>query len=174
MLLMGDEVRRSQGGNNNAYCQDNEISWFDWELVAKHADILRFAKHLIAVRSNRELPIERMDMSLNEMLRNQPVQWHGVRLNSPDWGQESHVVAATVAIPGNRLLLHIMVNAYWEALSFEIPRNGEAYEPWRRCVDTFLDSPDDICTWPDASVVNGSTYLVRPRTVVLLTRSRKQ
>ena len=173
MLLMGDEVRRSQGGNNNAYCQDNEISWFDWELVAKHADILRFAKQLIAVRRNRELPIERLDMSLNEMLRNQPVQWHGVRLNSPDWGHDSHVVSATVSIPGNRLLLHIMVNAYWEALSFEIPQGSDAYEPWRRYVDTFLDSPDDICNWSNAPTVDDSTYLVQPRSVVLLvTRSR--
>jgi isoamylase len=173
MLLMGDEVRHSQGGNNNAYCQDNEISWFDWEAVARHADILRFAKQLIAVRRNRELPIERMDMSLNEMLRNQPVQWHGVKLNSPDWGQDSHVVAATVAIPGDRLLLHIMVNAYWEALQFEIPPGRDAYEPWLRFVDTFLDSPDDICTWANAPTVSGSTYLVQPRSVVLLlARSR--
>ena len=172
MLLMGDEVRRSQGGNNNAYCQDNEISWFDWELVAKHADILRFAKQLIAVRRNRELPIERLDMSLNEMLRNQPVQWHGVRLNSPDWGDDSHVVSATVSIPGGRLLLHIMVNAYWEALPFEIPQGSDAYEPWRRYVDTFFDSPDDICNWSNAPTVDDSTYLVQPRSVVLLlTRS---
>ena len=107
------------------------------------------------------------------MLRNQPVQWHGVRLNSPDWGHESHVVAATVPIRGNQLLLHIMVNAYWEALLFETPQVSEAHEPWRRYVDTFLDSPDDICNWSSAPTVTGPTYLVQPRSVVLLlTRSR--
>jgi isoamylase len=168
MLLMGDEVRHSQGGNNNAYCQDNEISWLDWGLVAKHADILRFAKHLIAYRRSRELPIERLDRSLNEILRNQPVQWHGVKLNSPDWGHESHVVSAAVAVPGNRLLMHFMVNAYWEGLAFEIPPAGDAYEAWRRCIDTFLDSPDDINDWSRAQTVDGSTYLVQPRSVVLL------
>ena len=168
MLLMGDEVRRSQGGNNNAYCQDNEISWFDWDLVARHADIHRFAKKLIAFRQNRELPIERLDSTLNELLRNQPVQWHGVKLNSPDWSHESHVVSATVSVPGNRLRLHIMVNAYWEALSFEVPPGSNAYGPWRRCVDTFLDSPDDICNWHKAPAVEDSTYLVQPRSVVLL------
>src|SRR5260221_81765 len=60
MLLMGDEVRRSQGGNNNAFCQDNETSWFDWSLVERHADIYRFLKALIALRMNRDLPAERL------------------------------------------------------------------------------------------------------------------
>ncbi len=50
MLLMGDEVRRTQGGNNNAYCQDNEISWFDWTLLERHADIHRFVRTLIRYR----------------------------------------------------------------------------------------------------------------------------
>ena len=173
MLLMGDEVRHSQGGNNNAYCQDNEISWFNWDLVAKHADILRFAKQLIAVRGNRDLPTERLDVSLNELLRKQPVQWHGVKLHSPDWGYDSHVVSATVSGSANRFLLHIMVNAYWEALPFEIPSDRDTYEPWRRCVDTFLGSPGDISDWSHAETVEGSTYLVQPRSVVLLlTRPR--
>jgi isoamylase len=173
MLLMGDEVRRSQGGNNNAYCQDNEISWFDWDLVSKRADILRFAKQLIAVRQNRYLSDERLaDMSLNELLRNQPVQWHGVRLNAPDWSHASHMVSATVSISENRFLLHIMVNAYWEALSFEIPPAAPR-DPWRRVIDTFLDSPEDICTWPNAPTVDGPAYRVEPRSVVLLiTRGR--
>ena len=69
MLLMGDEVRRTQGGNNNAFCQDNESSWFDWTLVERHSDIHRFVKALIAFRINSDLPIERLDMTLNELLR---------------------------------------------------------------------------------------------------------
>src|SRR5438874_10089109 len=60
MLLMGDEVRRSQAGNNNAYCQDNEISWFDWGLLERHADIHRFTKALIGLRMSRNLPVERL------------------------------------------------------------------------------------------------------------------
>ena len=78
MLLMGDEARRSQAGNNNAYCQDNEISWFDWRLLDRHADIHRFTKALIALRMSRNLPVERLDMTLSELLRRQPIQWHGV------------------------------------------------------------------------------------------------
>jgi isoamylase len=71
MLLMGDEVRRTQGGNNNGFCQNNEIFLFDWSLVEKHADIHRFVQGLIALRMNRDLPVERLDMTLNELLREQ-------------------------------------------------------------------------------------------------------
>jgi glycogen operon protein len=168
MLLMGDEMRRTQRGNNNAYCQNNETNWLDWELLVRHADIHRFVKQLISLRLNRIRPIERPDMTLKELLRLQLVQWHGVRLEAPDWSDDSHSLAATVRMPGNRVVLHLMVNAYWDALQFEIPTIGEAGEPWRRCVDTFLDSPDDICDWIKGPIVPGATYLVQPRSMVLL------
>jgi glycogen operon protein len=168
MLLMGDEVRRTQGGNNNAYCQNDEISWFDWTLVERHSAIRRFAKRLIALRMNRDLPIERLDMTLNELLRRQPFQWHGVKLNSPDRGHESHTLAATVRLLGYPMLLHIIINAYWETLDFEIPTLSEPREAWRRYIDTYLDPPDDICDWTNATTLNGSTYRAQPRSVVVL------
>ena len=168
MLLMGDEVRRTQRGNNNGFCQNNEISWFDWTLVDEHAGLHRFVRELIALRMNRDLPVEVLDMTLNELLRRQPVQWHGVKLNSPDWGNESHTLAATVRLLGYPLQLHIIINAYWETLEFEIPPLNQAQESWRRCVDTFLDPPADICGWANAPTLQGSTCRVQPRSVVLL------
>jgi glycogen operon protein len=84
MLAMGDEVRRTQHGNNNAYCQDNEISWFDWSLVSKHADVHRFAKLLIARRLLRDLEDDRPGETLNQWLREANKGWHGVKLNQPD------------------------------------------------------------------------------------------
>jgi len=60
-----------------ASTQNTEISWFDWNLVEKHADIRRFAKALIMFRMNRDLPVERLDVTLNELLHRQPFQWHG-------------------------------------------------------------------------------------------------
>jgi len=167
MLLMGDEVRRSQAGNNNAYCQNNEISWFDWTLVENNADILRFVKELIALRMNRDLPVERLDMTLNELLRRQPIQWHGIRLNAPDWSHQSHTLAATVLLLGYRSLLHLIANAYWEPLEFEVPPL-EGQKSWRRCVDTYLDPPDDIRRWEDAQILQGSPCRVQPRSVVIL------
>ncbi|HEU0155415.1 MAG TPA: glycogen debranching protein GlgX [Stellaceae bacterium] len=168
MLLMGDEIRRTQAGNNNAYCQNNEVSWFDWTLVDKHADIRRFVTETIGLRLARNLPVERLDMTLNELLRRQPVQWHGVRLNAPDWSEQSHSLAATVRLLGYPLLLHMIINAYWERLDFELPALGPTQGSWRRCVDTFLDPPDDICRWSSAQSLEGPTYTVEPRSVVLL------
>jgi glycogen operon protein len=168
MLLMGDEVRRTQRGNNNAYCQDNETSWFDWELVTKHADIHRFVRLLIRFR----MAVEPFEMTLEELLRHHLVQWHGIKLNKPDWSDESHSLAATVRLLGDRVSLHVMMNAYWEPLDFEIPWLGGADEEWRRCVDTSLDSPDDICEWAAAAKVQGSAYQVQPRSVAVLVASR--
>jgi isoamylase len=168
MLLMGDEVRRTQRGNNNAYCLNDDTTWFDWDLLVRHGDVRRFAKELIALRASRTLPIERLDMTLNEMLRRQPVTWHGVTLNAPDWGHDSHTLAATTRLPGGQTQLHAIVNAYWEALEFEIPPPGDAYPAWRRIIDTSLDSPDDVRAWADAPAVPQSSHVVQPRSVVLL------
>jgi len=96
MILMGDEVRRTQRGNNNAYCQDNETSWFDWTLIAKHADVHRFVTLLSARRLFRDVEPERQHLSLNQVLRKANKAWHGVRLGRPDWGDSSHSLAFSV------------------------------------------------------------------------------
>ena len=88
MILMGDEVRRTQQGNNNAYCQDDEISWFDWTLVEKHADVHRFVRLLNARRLLRSVETDQPRLSLNQLLRKANRTWHGVRLGQPDWSTE--------------------------------------------------------------------------------------
>jgi glycogen operon protein len=168
MLLAGDEVRSSQRGNNNAYCRNDELFSFDWTLVEKYAEVHRFTKQLIAFRLSRKLPAERFDMTLQELLRKQPIQWHGVKLNSPDWGEPSHAIAATSALHWDRLLLHVIINAYWESLEFELPPLSEAYEPWRRCIDTFLAPPEDVCPLDDGPIVPLPTYRAQPRSLVIL------
>ena len=91
---MGDEVRRSQRGNNNAYCQDNDTSWFDWTLLSKHADVLRFVKLLIERRLIRDVEHERRRASLTPgASRDETRAWHGVKLNQPDWSPLSHSIA---------------------------------------------------------------------------------
>ena len=167
MLLMGDEVRRTQRGNNNAYCQDNDISWFDWTLLDKHDDIYRFVKRLIRFRLSLDVFREDHGLSLTQLLNQAQIRWHGAQLNQPDWGSESHSLAFTVR--GIRELFHVILNAYWEPLEFEIPPPPDASEAgWRRVCDTYLPSPEDFCGWHQAPVVSGSTYPVQPRSVVLL------
>lgn len=121
MLLMGDEVRRTQRGNNNAYGQDNEISWFDWGLVEKHANVLRFVKYLITARLRRNVSLEDLGLTLNQLLSQAKITWHGVKLNQPDWGADSHAVALTARSLKGRFIIHTMINAYWEGLEFDVP-----------------------------------------------------
>ena len=169
MLLMGDEVRRTQRGNNNAYCQDSEISWFDWSLLERHADILRFVRALNAWRQRRDVVTEKCRLSLNELLRRARVDWHGVRLYQPDWSECSHSLAFTLRSLRARYLVHGMLNAYWEPLTFELPPVPTTdRQSWRRAVDTALPAPDDIWRWKDAPRVEQTHYRVAPRSVVLL------
>jgi isoamylase len=167
MLLMGDEMRRSQRGNNNAYCQDNETSWLDWRLLEKHADIHRFVKRLIRLRLSLSVLTGVRDTSLTQLLRQAQLEWHGVELDQPDWSNDSHTLA--LAVQGRRGLFHLILNAYSEPLRFELPPPaGDAQDGWRRVIDTFLDSPEDFCEWDEAPRVEGSTYLVQPHSIVLL------
>ena len=175
MLLMGDEVRRTQLGNNNAYCQANELSWFDWNLVEKHADIHRFLKLLISVRKRRDLAREESDPTLNELLSRAKVRWHGIKLDQPDWSEHSHALALSAASFRARFHMHVMVNAYWEPLEFELPPAATGPTGgWRRFVDTYLEPPDDVCEVANAPLVHGSTYVVNPRSVVLLFERRSE
>jgi isoamylase len=93
MISMGDEVRRTQQGNNNAYCQDNETSWFDWTLVDKHADVHRFVTCSTHKTPGARRGTGATRLSLNQVLREANKAWHGVKLGQPDWSDSSHSLA---------------------------------------------------------------------------------
>ena len=169
MLLMGDEMRRTQLGNNNAYCYDSELTWLDWDLLDQHRDIHRFVKELNRFRQRRDVVQDDDPLSLNELLRRARIEWHGVRLKDPDWGEQSHSLAFAMWSLRSRFVLHGILNAYWEPLQFELPPSpGADRDVWRRCIDTALPSPDDILPWEDAPVVKETSYVVQPRSIVLL------
>jgi glycogen operon protein len=165
MILMGDEVRRTQRGNNNAYCQDSETNWFDWTLLGRHADIRRFVRLLIDRRLLRQMRRERQRVSLNRWLRGAKRCWHGVRLRQPDWGPHSHSLALEMELPEDGLCFYLILNAYWEPLDFELP---PAEGPWRRWIDTTLACPEDIVLWQTALPTAGPAYRAGPRSVVAL------
>jgi len=171
MLLMGDEARRSQRGNNNAYCQDNETSWFDWGLIQTHAEIFRFTKLLCAYRAHYEALGGRDPASLNELMERARIHWHGVELGKPDWSDHSHSLAVELHSRRGRYVFFSILNAYWEPLRFELPPLPAGYpEPWRLCIDTARPSPDDIRPFLEAPSLSESTYLAGARSVVLLVR----
>jgi glycogen operon protein len=169
MILMGDEVRRTQNGNNNAYCHDNEANWFDWSLLEKHADLHRFVKLLIARRSLRDAGPERQRTNLTQWIREGIKGWHGVKLNQPDWSDHSHSVALSAELQNEGLLIHFIFNAYREPLDFELPQ-AVAGKPtsWRRWIDTFQDAPEDIVPWQEALTYPQYIYRAGPQSVIVL------
>ncbi|MCC9608359.1 glycogen debranching protein GlgX [Blastopirellula sp. JC732] len=166
MITMGDEVRRTQNGNNNGFCQDNEISWFDWSQVEKHADVYRFFSLLCAQRSMRSDRHIVNRVSLLDLLLNVDESWHGVRINQPDWGDNSHSLALHALLPKDKVYFHLMLNAYWEPLDFELPQIPVS--PWVRWIDTSLESPHDIVPQDEAPPHEGNAYRVDARSVVVL------
>jgi glycogen operon protein len=169
MILMGDEVRRTQLGNNNAYCHDNEHNWFDWTLLTTHADVHRFVTLLIARRLLRDVEHERQRLTLNQLLRQAKRSWHGVKLDQPDWGDCSHSIAFGAEMRKENMIFHLILNAYWGPLDFELPPVDNGREnPWHRWIDTALDAPYDIVEWQKAPSIPGYTYRAEARSVVVL------
>lgn len=169
MILMGDEVRRSQGGNNNAYCQDNEISWFDWSKLERHADVHRFVKQLLHFRLHREHDDRDPRLSLSEVLRRARIEWHGLKLNQPDWSDQSQILAMTVWSRTRRLVFHSMMNASANQQEFEVPPlSHETERCWRRWIDTSLDFPQDICELTKGPLYTAATYVVQPHAMAVL------
>jgi glycogen operon protein len=171
MLLMGDEIRRTQCGNNNAYSQDNELSWLDWSQVENQTGLRRFVRKLIRFRLRYGVDINDDHKTLTEDLREAKIAWHGVRLNQPDWSPGSHSLGLTLTneiAPGRpgQYLTHMVFNAYWSALDFEMPPLPPGSN-WRLLLDTCLAPPDDIYERSNAPQIDSHTYRAAPRSVVV-------
>jgi isoamylase len=168
MIRMGDEMRRTQQGNNDAYCQDGPVSWLDWTLLQRHADVHRFMALLASRRLLRSEEPERRRMSLNELLQHGNRAWHGVKPAQPDWRDCSRSIAFSAELREENLLLYMILNAYWDDLEFELPRPAcIAENPWRRWIDTSLPSPDDIVPWQAAPAIESSLYHTEARSVAV-------
>jgi glycogen operon protein len=168
MFVAGDEIRRTQQGNNNAYCQNNEISWFDWRLTEQHRALLRFWKLLIASRPDFRAgrPGRFFRGETNERgLRD--VAWHGTQLNNPDWNnRNARCLAYTLGGFDGRSDVHAMLNMYWEPLDFEVP--VVAQRRWYRLLDTGRPSPEDIVETARQVAVDGRSVRIEGRSVVVL------
>jgi isoamylase len=171
MLMMGDEARRTQCGNNNAYCQDNELSWLDWSQVEAYSGLRRFVRKLIRFRLRYGFDVHDDHKTLTEDLKEAMISWHGVKLNEPDWSPGSHSLGLTLTndiAPGQpgQYLTHMFFNAFWSALDFELPPLPPG-SSWRLLLDTSLAPPDDIHDRRDAPPVESSTYRAAPRSVAV-------
>ncbi len=167
MISMGDEVRRTQLGNNNAYCHDDTGNWFDWESIEKHSDVYRFVSYLCARRVLVDIEHERNRISLNTMLSRGNITWHGVKLMKPDWSEWSHSIALSAELSNENLQCYLALNAYEEPLEFELPKQTSG-RAWHRWIDTSLNSPDDIVDWENVRTTCCDKYHVQSHSVVML------
>jgi isoamylase len=159
-LQQGDELGRTQQGNNNAYCQDNELSWVDWTLAEENADLLRFTRLMIALR--------RKYFALHREEFVNRVSWHGLKVGDPDWSGQSRTLAFQLhgwhATPD----FYVLFNAHWEWQHFDLPPH-EGQWKWQRLVDTNLASPEDIVEEAEAIPLQPATfYVMAPRSAVIL------
>ncbi len=166
MLLGGDEIGRTQGGNNNAYCQDNTTSWYDWTLQAENAGLLRFVQELIAFRKRHPTLTtpRRMNGRSHMEAFHEDVVYHGIHLGDPDWSHESRSLALQFRGAAGDGDVYVIANAYWEPLTFALP----ADKVWKRIIDTSQETPFDIVLKDAAEVLEKPSCTAGPRSVVVL------
>lgn len=174
MILMGDEILRTQQGNNNAYCQDNELSWMNWNLDERQQDMLQFTKQMIHRRTFRTRISANHRRSkytmLHGALRNTKIQWHGIKPFQADWSDNSHTIGVMIYWGQYSIYAYIFVNAYWEDLTVELPPlPHNAKRQWSMLVDTADKNPGDV-----VNVFNmprhcaGDKLKVRARSLVIM------
>ncbi len=172
MLLAGDEVLRTQKGNNNAWCQDNEISWFDWRLLKTHHDMFRFTQKMIAFRKRHPSLMRRQFLTGEKSPgRDFPdIAWHGKRLFEPEWHDgDSRFLGFTMSgVTHGEEDFHVLLNMHEkEQVKVELP--PISWGRWYLAVDTSQKPPEDIFD-PQNQKAVGFSYLVSPRSVVIFER----
>jgi isoamylase len=169
MILAGDEVLRTQRGNNNGYCQDNDLSWFDWTLTEKNREMLRFVTKMIAFRK-RHPCLMRKHFLTGEKGGQAPfadVTWHGIKLNQPLWNNpDAQILAYTLGRQREKEEdLHIIFNMSDHVIEMPLPPlSGRA---WHRAVHTGEASPGDILEPDDQLRMKESSYRVSSHSVVV-------
>jgi isoamylase len=145
MILMGDEVARTQKGNNNTYCQDNEQNWFDWTLLNTHQEVFRFVKNCMAFRKAHPLLRNREHFCQQESSGHSKITWHGIQVGQPDLSYHSHTLAFMLAERDDTDaddFIYVAMNMYWENLDFQLPGLPEGMK-WYQFANTSRPSPED-------------------------------
>jgi isoamylase len=162
MLLGGDEFRRTQRGNNNAYCQDNEISWYDWDYVQRHRNVHQFVKHVIALR--RAHPI----LAREQFYTSDDITWLGPWQRPPQWSDPRAKALACLIHDGTAEALFLMFNAGSEAVTFHTPVAPDKGR-WRLAVDTSRSDP--VIAAAESFVDSMQPYALEPHASAVLVAS---
>jgi glycogen operon protein len=169
-------VGRTQKGNNNTYCHDNDLNWFDWWLVEENAEQLRFFQQIVAFRHAHPALRSRDHLRNTDYVGSglPDISWHGTRASQPDWSGTSRVLAFLLGghhAKGGTVTdddIYVALNSHWETLPFELPAPAEGRR-WHVAVNTSLPSPQDIYPSNQEPLLEDQTrYLVGGRSVVVL------
>jgi glycogen operon protein len=151
MILMGDEVARTQRGNNNTYCHDNELNWFDWTQVQSNAEQFRFFKQLIAFRKAHPVLRNRWHLSNRDLVGSNyaDISWHGAQAWHADWSGFSRILAFMLCgkhARGGTVeddYIYVAMNMHWESHWFALPRLPQDRQ-WHVFANSSMPAPDDI------------------------------
>jgi glycogen operon protein len=169
MLLAGDELLHTQQGNNNGYCQDNELTWIDWNMTAIKNEMLRFVQRMIELRKRHPSLMRRRFLTGMPVAgRAMPdISWHGIELNKPLWDDpDARILAFTLAgIGENEPDLHMVLNMSDQAIDMELPIVSG--RQWCLAVDTSSPSPGDIIAPKDQQVLKSLDFKVQGQTVLV-------
>jgi glycogen operon protein len=174
MLLMGDEFGRTQYGNNNAYCHDDELGWMDWAMAQHNAELLRFTQEMIRFRCEHPVLRGRQFFEHRDRVGSgfADITFHGTQANWPDFSPGSRCIAfrldgAHATIPDSTI--YVAVNMYWDGLPYELPPAGDG-KRWRVAVNTSMSGPHDIHPGAEGPVLeNQDNVIVGPRSIMVLT-----
>ena len=162
MLLGGDEFRRTQGGNNNAWCQDNETSWHDWSYLEQHKEIFRFTRGMIAFRSVHPV------LSKEQFYTDDEIRWFGPRGGLPDWAGPNQKQFACLIHGDEQGALYLVFNAGADAIDFTLPPVAQGTR-WHQAVDTARDSPQDLfAAGEEPLCADQQKYQLSPRSSAIL------
>ena len=162
MVLGGDEFCRTQGGNNNAYCQDNETSWVDWDLLEQQAEIARFTRGLIAFR--RDHPI----LSQERFYTEEEIRWFSPSGGLPEWCDPREKQVACLVYEDGPGRLYLMFNAGDDGVNFLLPPASPA-APWRLTADTSAETPRDLFNRGEEPLIeNPKMFTLGPRSSAIL------
>ncbi len=150
MILMGDEIGRSQGGNNNSWCQNNLLGWMNWEHVQQDLELLEYFKYVIKIRKKLINIFNPSFFTNNQTNENIPTyHWHGTKLNSPDWSSWSHTVAFSINKGNSNPLVWTGLNAYSKSIDFPLPK---CKYNWLKVIDTSMNEIFEPLTVNEKSV----------------------
>jgi len=167
MLLAGDEFARTQEGNNNPYCQDNEISWLNWILKDKNADLFRFFRLLVEFRKNQPA-LHRTRFEVENIDGRPEMSWHGFKLDKPDWSDNSKSLALLYSAKQHHNDIFIILNMASKNHLFQLPVPQQTTK-WLRKLDTSLSSPGDICeSGSEKKLADQNRYNVSARSIAVL------